>query len=224
MGEDWVCANLVNKHGVPDYFRASAESEERYKNSVRVITFAEMLFNLQDVEGISSRHLKLRQLDCESAVAELQGAAILHATGFTIRFREEGYDLDVLHSSGDVAVEIKRKLESTEPSSETVKDTLEGARKQLPRDRPGIVFLNIPESWVNHPQAGEILKNGLEAFFRNTGRIEAVVLWWEDFVQSGGGWWRSTHLREEKNTNTRFPAGPVRELAELTHQAKRPWT
>ncbi len=235
MGGQWVLTNVVEKHGSLDYFRASADSTERFKNPARVITFAEMLFNLQDVEGFERRLPHLRSGDVESGVAELQCAAILIAAGFQIRFRDEGYDLDICLPGGDAAAEIKRKLESTEPSMETISNTLIDARKQLPTDRPGFVFLNIPDRWIAEPAATAVMQRALDGVFRNTGRITTVILWWESTVPAGEGWWESEmpalegswrviSIREVENPNATYEPGPVRELAELTWQYKGDWT
>lgn len=224
MGEPWVRANVVGKHGSPDYFRAAADSTERRKNSARVITFAEMLFNLQDVKGFERRLPQLRAGDVESGVAELQAAALLTAAGFQILLREEGYDLDICLLEGDAAVEIKRKLESTKPSIETISSTLKHARRQLPTDRPGFVFLSIPETWIADPAAPGITERALDGVFRNTTRITTVLLWWEDDVPAGEGSWRTISIKEIENPNARFQPGPVKKLAELSWQYQGDWT
>ena len=143
MGEDWINSNVWEDRSGSRHLTLTDESEDRQKAIIRVITLAETLYNLQDVEGFLSRIPQLRRsVNVESAIAEIQGAAILHSTGCTIRFRETGYDLDILLSGGNAAAEIKCKLASTEPSRQTVKTTLDRARQQLPRDWPGFVFLN----------------------------------------------------------------------------------
>lgn len=224
MGDQWVRAHVVEKHGGSDYFRASADSAERFKNPARVVTFAEILFNLQGIEGFERRLPHLRSGDVESGVAELQCAGILTAAGFPIRFRDEGYDLDICLPGGDAAAEIKRKLESTEPSMETISNTLKKALKQLPRDRPGFVFLNIPDRWIADPPAAAVMQSALDGFFRNTSRITTVILWWETEVPVGKGSWREISIKEVENPNASYPPGPVRELTELTWNYTGDWT
>lgn len=178
MGEQCVLRNIVEKHGGPDPFRASAESTERYKNSVRVLTFVEMLFNFQDVEGFPRwcKDLRTRH-DVEACLAEIQGATLLHASGFKVRFRNtKGHDLDILLPSGDVAAEIKRNLENTQMSEKTIYGTLVHARRQLPEDRAGFVFLNIPDNWLSNSDTKDRLTEVLKRLFRNTKRVTTVFL------------------------------------------------
>lgn len=226
MGEEWVMANIVEKQPGQDYFRAEADSKERYKFTSRVITFAEMMFNMRDVEGFARRVEEMRTItDVESVVAELQGAATIKAAGFDLRFRDVGYDADILVSHDFMAVEIKRKIESTEPSISSVANSLEKARSQLPSDRASFIFLNIPDTWLGHPDAAGFTETAIKQLFQRSGRISTVVLWWEEFVaDETEGWWRIFRIGEHRNPNARFSPGPFKDIAALTHLSKGHWT
>lgn len=226
MEEEWVKRNVVCKDGGADPFRASADSLERYKNFVRVGTFAEMLLNFQDVEGFSPwcRELRSRN-NVEAGLAEIQGAALLHATGLKFRFRNtEGHDLDILLAGGDAAAEIKRRVETTDLTDTTIYNALHGARSQLPADRAGFVFLNIPDDWPSNPDINDVFSAALNKLFKETQRITTVFVWWEGFsFPETGGSWRSVLYREEKNPNARFSAGPVTDLAPFPQKIDIPW-
>ena len=128
IGEDWVIHNIAarSKGKSADPFGASVDSSERYKWETRVITFAEMFFNFQDVDGFECWLEKFRtRPDVEACISEIQGAALMYAAGFGVRFRNtEGRDLDVLLPAGDVAAEIKCKVEGTVPAERTIRRTL----------------------------------------------------------------------------------------------------
>ena len=227
LGKEWVEMHIVQKEGGPDPFRASSEGSERYKNSVRVFTFAEMLFNFQDVEGFTDWCSGLSsRADVEACLAEIQAATILHATGLKFRFRNtEGHDLDILLPDGDAAAEIKRKVETTDLSETTIYNALHSARSQLPADRAGFVFLNIPDDWPGNPEINDVFSAALTRLFRETQRITTVFIWWEQFTfPETGGSWRSVLHREEPNPNARFSAGPVTNLAPFPQTIEIPWT
>lgn len=230
MGNRWVERNIVEKGDGPDPFRASAENPERFKIFSRVVTLAEMLLNFQDVEGfwVWCRDLRTRD-EVEPRLAEIQGAAILYSAGFKFRFRNSaGHDLDIRLPNGDAAAEIKRKLEGTKLSVNTIYNVLEDAPIQLPDDRAAFVFLNIPDTWPSNPDVNMTITNAMEAFFRNaqnsTRKVTTIFIWWEEFVHlDTGGLLRTYMIREEKNPNSNFSAGPVTQLAMLTQNAKVPW-
>ncbi|MCH8914169.1 MAG: hypothetical protein IIA33_11450, partial [Planctomycetes bacterium] len=80
--------------------------------------------------------------------------------------------------------EIKRKLEITQVSNDTVYNTLNRARGQLPKDRAGFVFLNIPDNWLSNPDAMDMLTGALKRLFGNTRRVTTVFIGREEFVHS----------------------------------------
>lgn len=232
ISENWVFKNIAARpKGVAsDPFSASADTSERYRWELRVTTFAEMIFSFQEVEGFQRWLSDLRSRnDIEACIAEIQGAALMYAAGFGIRFRnKKGRDLDVLLPNGDLAVEVKCKLETTTPSERTIQDTLRKACGQLLEDRAGFVLINIPETWHVSPDAMETLTKAIRTFFEDadqvTQRATSVILWWEQFILANGGWWRVFPIREEQNPNAKHPAGPVKNIAALTNSADSPWT
>jgi hypothetical protein len=65
--------------------------------------------------------------------------------------RGRSYDLYITLSDGvTLRAETKCKQEETEISLDTVKDSLQYARKrQLPKTRPGIIFIKVPRPWID---------------------------------------------------------------------------
>jgi hypothetical protein len=81
---------------------------------------------------------------------------------------------------------MKCKVESTDLSEGTIRNTLDAARKQLPSGEPGLIFLKIPESWVRKSDIGTLLPRTVNDFLRGTSRVVAVILRWEEvYVQTG---------------------------------------
>jgi hypothetical protein len=61
-----------------EFMRAeSTEADERFRNQQRTVRIAELLFNLQNVEGIGARLEDLRLGRVESTFAELEAGAFL---------------------------------------------------------------------------------------------------------------------------------------------------
>jgi hypothetical protein len=92
------------------------------RHADRVTALADMLFNLQAVDGIEQRAERIRDMNVETGVAELEGARILRQAGFFVRFVSESgvagtdYDIETFVHGQRVACESKCKVETTEPS------------------------------------------------------------------------------------------------------------
>lgn len=141
MGAEWVDRHLIYKGDGPDYFRANSDNSDRFMFSLRVMTFGERLQAL----------LTMR---VEDGVVDLQGAGLLHAEGFQLRLRPEGYEFDILTIGQPVPCEVKCKLEGTHLSDGTSYDTLNEARGQLPKGRRGLLLTRTPRRSCNrrsHP-------------------------------------------------------------------------
>jgi len=162
--------------------------------SIRILNFAEMLFNLQNIPGFSAclEQLHLNQL--QSGLAELQVGMVLQQHGVAFRYIDPAADpkntcdLEIILPSGDVARgEVKCKYEDAEYSDATLTNALAQARKQIGSGHSGIVFVKIPQTWVTvtqeHPkQMAEIVLptniiEATKAAFRGSTRIKKVIFY-----------------------------------------------
>ena len=87
----------------------------------------------------------------------------------------------------EVNCEMTGKAEGTEPKRSTLRQTLKNKRNQLPKGRPNIVFVRIPETWMNTDQAKEEVSQAIEGHFRDSSRMTAVVIHWEEWTQFADG-------------------------------------
>jgi hypothetical protein len=163
------------------------EADERFRNQERTVRIAELLFNLQNVEGIDARLEDLRLGKVESTFAELEAGGFLRRRAVPFRYvnpsgtKGADYDAEIpLDETIKVNCEMKCKMEGTDLSEGAVRNPLQTARKQLPAGEPGFVFLKVPEPWMQQPDAGRILPTTIDAFLRGTSRVTAVVLRWEE--------------------------------------------
>jgi hypothetical protein len=212
LGIQWVAQHVFGKFpGASPFFRANSNEEpDQYRHQDRVVALADTLFNLQSVPGFAARLERLKYSDVESAVAELEGAKLFALSAIPVRFVDEtgergaDFDLEVTMGTLLVACETKCKVETTALSEATVENVLQTARGQLPNDRPGIVFIKIPEQWAKQPEVERTLEDAVTKSLRGTGRVSAVVLHWEEWLGAHPqGAARATMFRAYHNARAR---------------------
>lgn len=162
-------------------------ADDQYRNQQRTLRIAELLFNLQDVEGIDARLEELRSGNVESTYGELEAGAFLQQRAVQFRYVDPSgikgadYDAEIqLPDGAKVNCEMKCKAEGTDLGEGAVRNPLQAARKQLAPGEPGLVFLKVPEAWVFQPETAHVVPTAIDAFLRGTSRVVAVVLRWEE--------------------------------------------
>ena len=75
---------------------------------------------------------------------------------------------------------MKTKLESTDLGQNTIINALDTARKQTPADRAAIIGVKIPEPWIRDSALRGTFESAMVSFFRNSGRVVAVMVRWEE--------------------------------------------
>jgi hypothetical protein len=128
----------------------------------------------------------------------------------------QDYDIEIALAQGrTVNCEVKSKSEQTDLNSETIKGALEVSRKQLPKGEPGITFMKIPEDWVKKREIVEVVGEALNAFFRRTNRVVAVVFRWEEwYFVRGGSATVAYRFRVERNLTSELLVPEVDRLLE----------
>jgi hypothetical protein len=216
LGEEWTVKNLAS--GGNGFFALdisdTSTSDTRERGSHKAYHLAELMLNLQTVEGFDERirgFLTGDSSQMESIFAELQVAAIIDQHDLPFRFvassptKGESYDIDVFKQGLQIHVEAKCKLESTDFHADTILDSLERARKQLPKGKPGVIFVKIPQAWVDD---GKLVRIDLEQitsrFLRQTKRVVSVIFYVQ-FVAIENGRLRERHICHEfENANSAF--------------------
>lgn len=215
FGQEWMDRHFSPRRRQPDFFRsAEPAADDKVVGVVGAVHLAEMVFNLQDCDGVKKSVQMLEDGDVEAAFAEFEVAKLLSVNGHEFRFIEprgvKGNDYDLEINLGGVAVcgETKCKLETTEKSPATIVKTLNRARNQLPPDKPGIVFVSIPPSWGGAHDDGErsrFLLSAAQEFFRQgTGRIVSVAFYTSLVAEEGNVIAPTTYALECINPRHRF--------------------
>jgi hypothetical protein len=187
VGNDWVQRNLTIDSPSSFLTKGIPGSLDRLYFEHRLVALGEILFNLQQVEGFTGRAASLRTSTLETAIGELEGACVLLRSGIPFRFVQPSgiagsdFDVEAIVGATTVACEMKSKLESTTSTAESVKNTLDRAREQLPQTSPGLVFLRLPYTWLTNDQFRDAIVPGIEAALRSSRRISGVVAHWEEW-------------------------------------------
>jgi len=219
LGKEWVKANIVQREAgsaIPaGFFQMDFSSPQIAEaKTARILDFAETLFNLQHVPGFDQRIDQMRTGDVEAAYAEFDFGRFLYIHDITFCFvvpsgrRGSDYDCAVSYADGRTAcADAKCRIESSEVRPEAIRHALETARKKnLPPDEPGIVFVKVPQRWLEFADVRHGLVDVATDFLRNTKRVVLVALYCS--VQSpaaGQQLMVLRHLQEEvESTNHRF--------------------
>jgi hypothetical protein len=127
----------------------------------------------------------MRAGQVEATFAEFDFARFLFLHDIVFRFvtptgvKGEGYDFSIEYADGcEACADAKCRLEGTEVRADTVKNSLNKARTiNLPRDKPGIIFVKVPQTWLEQEDVRKGIYAVVEGFLRNTERIVSVVVY-----------------------------------------------
>lgn len=193
LGEPWLHTHVLygcSRQGYLSMNPTMGENgfgEDR-AHTQRVLQLAEMLFNLQGIEGIDQCLDRLFSGQIEATMAELGFGMFMRMQGANFRYVSpsgvmgQDYDIELIYPDGLTACgDIKCKLDGSAFSKAGLLSTLKKARKQLPPDRPGIAFVKVPQEWVARDTGnlglGDDIDDLLDEFFRSTKRMVLVAFY-----------------------------------------------
>ena len=216
LGEKWLEQHFRSFKGT------TPEGSVRFKYVLWRL--GRLLFDLQSFEWFDELVENLRRRNLAGALFEAEVARLLMQLPVTTALRmpsgEKGqdYDIDLGGAALTVAVEAKAKDDDTPYSAATVKNTFNEARRQLPKEGLGLIFMRIPLSWTrdgNYESEIDALISGL---LRNTSRVQAVVLIWDELAAT-----TATTMRFEPRQRVlrRFDAHP--DVGQMLHFLEQTW-
>ena len=139
--------------------------------------------------------LRSRQ-DLKSSFLETEIAAMLTKNGGRVDgvkesgIKGEDFDLLVTHLNAQVSVEVTAATAAI-PSARAITNKLKEKASQVPPDRPAVLYLHVPASWMYEPLGRRVLGPPISRFMRNSHRFGMIVLNWEDIIPripGGGGY------------------------------------
>lgn len=192
LGTDWFGEHLAPFDRPAKYFKADITDEDGYNRfMMRKMELGELLLNLHKVTAFDDRLDVIRndQRGVEAGISELIGGRFFKCHNIMFHVlppkgcKQEDYDIEYVRTDGRLGrCEIKSKLQGTQFSANTIKNSLKDAKKQLPKEQSGIVLLRIPEMWVPWNDDGvtklhDVIK-AVEDWFaeEKTTRISSVVI------------------------------------------------
>lgn len=194
LGDEWFSRHC-SLEAVPNFLapKFGHNGEPDWEYSFNLLILAEMLLNLQEVPGFAECLRKFRGDQIESVFAELQVGTVIKKAALDFAYvdpnAEEGrtYDLNISFPHGRACGEIKCKSQTTAPTPEKVADAIRKARKQVPSNEAGIVFVKLPPDWVEVQQTDvktparieipEEIKTAVRSALEKTTRIKRVVFY-----------------------------------------------
>jgi hypothetical protein len=185
LGLDWMQRHVTGTGAPTDFFKNDWSTEARANmHKLRLIYLAEFLINLQFVPNFKELLAKFKENDLiEATFAELEVGRIIFLNRVPFRFvratgkKKSDYDLELCVGGIATAADTKCKLETTSRSVDTVLGSLKAARSQLPDDKPGMIFVKVPQTWNPSGTDDGILKDMREisdAFFIGRGAYKGT--------------------------------------------------
>jgi hypothetical protein len=118
------------------------------------------------------------------------------------------YDVEVEYPDGVIAcAEAKCSIESTTFGENIIRNKLDHARQQLPPDRPGIVFVKMPPSWMNETEFLKMTIGVANKFLRGTQRVVSVKFYVSPNSIEDGYMKQQHAYKEISNPGTTFGLG-----------------
>jgi len=182
FGLDWLERHAGDSAPIDGVFRQRFDDPVKGEiQSFRLVDFSELLFNLQHIAGFDECIDRMRSGDVEGPLAELDFGRMLALNRIKFKFvipqgvEGNDYDIEIFLNDGiGVCADAKCKIEATDYSEATVRNSLQKARKQFPGDKPSMIFIKVPSRWLTELDKGMELKAIAAKFLRGTGRIVSM--------------------------------------------------
>lgn len=212
-GTRWVSDHILDRNPHIPYWGGGPENKGHdMRFLIRVIELGELLYNLQRVPGVHKifQRLVLDVEKTEDTILELEGLRLLVLAGLPFRLvqtSEPGrrHECDIKIDEETVAsCEMKCKIESTGFSTATVENTLEKARKQLPKNSCGIILMKIPIRWGADQENHRKIFETIGRFFTKTTRVAEVILYEWGYWNEGGLAISTNAINQQINPNSPF--------------------
>jgi len=200
FGKHWFDSHVMPTRSKKGFLRTGPQTNrDEDIHMWRLIELAELLYNCEPYPGFEDlvkRSSSEREI--EAVVAELRVARLLVMSEIPFEFvtpnkvKGESYDLRLRIAEGLwCPADTKAKVEGGDLSDATIRNSLEAARKQLPKGAAGIVFLHLPQEWAAGTREVAPIDDGwpkqldelsaafdraIPAFLRSTSRVLAVCM------------------------------------------------
>lgn len=177
----------------------------------RTVDLAEVLFNLQHIFGFDECLARLYEGNIEGTLAEFDLGRMLYINAVPFRFiiprgkKIFDYNIEILYPNGVIAcADAKYKIEGTDFTEKRIRAVLNDARDQLPRHRPGIVFVKVPAVWLNNLEFATVAQTAARRFLGGVRRIVSVKYYASPIVWHNNQLTIQHAFKEYSNPTTDF--------------------
>ncbi len=218
LGDEWIERNLAPGQGSPLFrleFGYGAPTAEL--KALRMRNIAENLFNLQYVEGFRELVQSIRNKEAEASLAELQVGRLLYINDVDFKFvmpsgiAGQDYDVEIRVPGHTICGETKCKVSSSTFNVKSLTNDMRKAARQLPKDKPGVLFVNFPPHWLEGEDQYAAEQRTVEAAIaalRVVSRVVSVILYTAPLGHDGTMASESHFFKEVPNPAHKFPASP----------------
>jgi hypothetical protein len=172
-----------------DFLQRDIEGANEFTYQAKLIFWAHWFFVLKDCKGFDEYVGYFTSASIESGNFELRVATSFLERGFEVEFvRRTGvkgadFDFRVVKNGIEFQVEVKN-CSNPENDEITLTNVLSHARRQLPKNGNGIIYVSIPDYITKKSNANNTIEEILSNHFRNTTRVKAIVLEWDEWFDT----------------------------------------
>jgi hypothetical protein len=198
-------------NGKARIFAGRFQPSDNEIQTFKTVDLGELLFNLQHIDGFDDCIERLKAGNVEPCLAELDVARMLYINDHIFWFNrpegEGGYNFDfmlILSNDAVAAIEAKCNLEIGEVNINSIRNSLAKARKQLPKNVPGIIFVKVPASSASQPGFADQAVKVAQEFLAGTERVVSVKFYVAPFEYKDGFIGQTHAFFEISNPNNKF--------------------
>jgi hypothetical protein len=213
LGAEWVERHIISDGRKKGFLSVDDSDDAKLAESCfRLIDLAETLYNLQNVPGFDECLYRMRQAaEIEGPLAEFDFARMLFFNKVPFRFvettgvKKQDYDFDIIYPNSIAAcADSKCKMHTADFTENGLFNVFKKARAQLPNDRPGIIFVKVPERWFDEEEFKRLSIPCAKRYLGGVQRIVSIKFYTTRFV------WRDNLMKVEyafkeiSNSTTEF--------------------
>lgn len=197
LGRDWFTRAVLpaSEHDDWTQNRLKHDGVSGIVHCHRVVRLADALFTLfiNKVDGFDVLRRRFHTRPTKPCFIETEIASLLTFNGFKVEIMAEsgkrGSDFDLAAKKERIELNVEVTGKDELPFTvNTIKNTLKKKRTQTPSDRPAILYMHVPASWMdNLRKAQSQFTEAFTDFFIRSHRLNGIVLVWERVVPFANG-------------------------------------
>ena len=186
-GREWMSKRILTRKNLSFLVTDSPNLLDELKLQNLILTIAEGLYNLREIEGFQNVLERLKNdAKVDSIIAEIESGRFLFHRGLSFKYvtrslkKRADFDVHIIDGSSEIFCEIKCKIETTAFSETSFGNSLHKAKQQLPLNCPAIILIKIPDNWAKHESG---LRSIARVFVEKADRPVGVVCWFEQWIR-----------------------------------------